>query len=94
MTAGTARVIISGELDVVIAPLLAERLAQVIAAKPQRLVFDLAGVEFIDCAAAGLIVGLGRHLPEGQRPIIRPASQAVRRLLELTGLDNCCEVAG
>jgi anti-anti-sigma factor len=92
MTAGTATVVISGEADLAIMPLLSRRLAQILAAGPQRLIFDLAGVGFIDCAATRLIISTGRHLPGGRQPVIRDPSPAARRVLELTGLDARCEV--
>ena len=94
VSAGTATVVISGELDAATAPLLARRLAQILADGPQRLVFDMAGVGFIDCAAARLVVGTGRCLPAGRRPVIRHPSPAVRRMLELTGLAAHCEADG
>jgi anti-anti-sigma regulatory factor len=54
----------------------------------------MAGVGFIDCAAARLIAGAGRFLPRGQRPVIRRPGPLVRRILELTGLDAYCEIEG
>jgi anti-anti-sigma factor len=57
LTAGTATVALGGELDPVTMPPLARRLAQVLADGPQRLVGDLAGVRFVDCASARLITG-------------------------------------
>ena len=94
VSAGTATIVIRGELDAATAPLLARRLIQILADGPQRLVFDMAGVGFIDCAAARLIVGTGRYLPAGRRPVIRHPSPAVRRMLELTGLAAHCEADG
>jgi anti-sigma B factor antagonist len=90
--AGTVTVVISGELDFTSMPSLAEQLAQVLARKPRRLVFDMAQVSFIDCASARLIVGMGRNLPDGRQPVIRRPGPAVRRILELTGLDAHCQV--
>jgi anti-sigma B factor antagonist len=94
VSAGSATIVIRGELDAATAPLLARRLTQILADEPQRLVFDMAGVGFIDCAAARLIAGTGRCLPVGRRPVIRRPSPAVRRMLELTGLAAHCEVEG
>jgi anti-anti-sigma regulatory factor len=39
-----------------------------------------------------MIVATGRSLPAGRRPVIRRPSPAVRRILELTGLDAQCEI--
>ena len=42
---------------------LSHRLAQVAARRPRRLVFDLAQVHFIDCAATRLIASAADYLP-------------------------------
>jgi anti-anti-sigma factor len=86
VSAETATVAIRGELDLATMPQLSQRLAQVLADGPQRLVLDLAGVTFIDCASARLITSAGRHLPAGARPGIRLPSMVVRRVLALTDL--------
>jgi len=94
LTAGTATVVISGELDLLSTPSLAGHLNQVLAGHPRRLVFDLARVSFIDCAAARLIAGTEASLPGDQRPVVRRAAPEVRRVFELTGLDARCEMDG
>jgi hypothetical protein len=60
--------------------------------EPQRLVFDMTRVGFIDRAAARLIASTGQFLPHNQRPVIRFPGPLVRRVLGLTGLDDYCEV--
>ncbi len=67
-------------------PLLVQRLAQVLAGRPERLALDMAGATFIGCASARLIAGTGRHPPDGVRPVIRSPGLVARRILELTGL--------
>ena len=91
---GTATVVVCGELDLVTASFLGQHLAPILAVKPEYLVFDLGRVSFIDCAAARLITSTDRSLPAGRRPVIRPSSAAVRRVLRLTGLDAHCELEG
>lgn len=83
-------VVIRGDLDLCSTPSLAARLGPVLASRPRRLVFDLARVGFIDCAAARLITSTSRSLPG--RPVIRSPGPLVRRVLELTGLDSRCEI--
>jgi anti-anti-sigma factor len=94
LTAGTATIVISGELDLLSAPSLAEHLDQILGGQPRRLVFDLARVSFIDCAAARLIAGTEASLPDDHRPVVRRAAPEVRRVFELTGLDIRCEMDG
>jgi anti-anti-sigma factor len=83
---------ISGDLDAATMPVLAHRLAQVAARRPGRLVFDLAEVTFIDCAATRLIAGAASLLPAGARPVLRHPSPAVRRILALTDIAATCDV--
>jgi anti-anti-sigma factor len=88
----TATVVLHGVLEPATMPLLARRLARVLADGPQQLVLDLAGVTFIDCASARLLAGAGRHLPAGVRPVVRSPSLVVRRVLALTGLADHVEM--
>jgi anti-anti-sigma factor len=92
LIAGSVTVVISGELDLLSTPSLAEHLDQILASSPRHLVFDLSRVSFIDCAAARLIAGTETSLPGDQRPVLRRAAPEVRRVLALTGLDARCEL--
>ena len=87
---GVVTVVASGELDAAAAPQIAAQLAQIAAHRPQRLVFDLTGLWFLDCAAARLIAGMS--LPAGRRPVIRGARPVVRRVLQVSGLAARCEL--
>ena len=81
----TAVMVVTGDLDLITRPVLAERLSAVLGASPRRLVLDLAASGFMDCGSARVVASAGRFLPEGGRLIIRHASPAIRRVLELTG---------
>jgi anti-anti-sigma regulatory factor len=72
-------------------PGLQRVLGEILARGPERLVFDLSETSFIDCACARALVAVGRMLPGGM-PVIRRATPAVRRVLELTGLSACCHL--
>ncbi|HMG65300.1 MAG TPA: STAS domain-containing protein [Streptosporangiaceae bacterium] len=84
--------VVSGDLDAATMSALSQCLAQVAARPPRRLVFDLAQVAFIDCAATRLIASAAGFLPAGGRPVLRHPSPAVRRILDLTDLAAACEV--
>jgi anti-sigma B factor antagonist len=92
VSAEMVTVVVSGELDLVTAPSLLARLTPILQNEPQRLVFDMTRVSFVDCAAARLIASTGQFLPYNQRPVIRSPGPIVRRVLGLTGLDDYCEV--
>jgi anti-anti-sigma factor len=89
---GAVIVVLSGELDLNAVPALAALLEQVLAGRPWHLVFDMTRVSFLDCAAARVITGTARSLPEGHRPVLRGPAPEVGRLLELTGLSADCEI--
>lgn len=94
LAGGTATVAIGGELDPASTPSLAAQLRQVLDSRPERLVFDLSRVDFIDCAAARLLAGAGCSLPDGRLPVIRFAGPLVRRVFQLTGLDLHVKLEG
>jgi anti-anti-sigma factor len=91
-TATATTVALSGDLDLTSTPSLTATLSQVLEGRPQRLVFDLAAVGFVDCAAARCLVGTRRFLPPGRRPVLRSPAPLVLRVLTLTGLDADCEI--
>jgi anti-anti-sigma factor len=88
----TTTVVITGELDLTTRSVLTERLSPILHTSPRRLVLDMAGTGFMDCGSARLIASVARSLPEDSRLIIRRPSQAVRRVLGLTGFDANLEI--
>jgi anti-anti-sigma factor len=94
MAAGTAVVRLRGELDMSVRALLAERLAEIADLKPGRLVFDMAGVGYMDCGSAAVIFQAAQFLTDGAKPVIRSPRPIVRRLLKLTGLASDCDLDG
>jgi anti-anti-sigma factor len=88
---GVLTVTIRGDLDVATAPVLCGYLAQALPERPRLIVFDLAGVGFMDCAAAAAIKTC-HAMPGGPRLVLCHPRPVVRRLLSLTGLDAQCAV--
>ncbi len=88
----TITVSIRGELDLVSMPVLAEHLALALRRKPGRLVLDMTATHFMDCGSARLIAEASRSLRAGGRLVIRRPGRGVRRILELTGLDEKCKI--
>lgn len=84
-------VAIRGELDLATTPALSVCLERAMARHhPQSLIFDMAGVAFMDCAAAHVLIGVSRMLPGSPPPVLRHPVFAVRRVLSVTGLDVQC----
>jgi anti-anti-sigma factor len=80
---GVPIVTVSGELDMSNADVLKARLELVTAASPARVIFDLRDLRFMD--SAGIAVLLTAAETVGA-VTLRAPSQAVRRVVELTGL--------
>jgi len=91
VTPERATVVIGGELDLVSMPVLAARLSVVLRRRPRRLILDMAGTTFMDCACTRLLANAGQFFPD-YKPVIRQPTSAVRRVLQLTGLDTEFEI--
>jgi anti-sigma B factor antagonist len=80
-------VTISGEIDILTAPQLRERLLHIIRWYGAHLALDLSGVTFIDCAGISVLLAVSRraNLEGGSLRVVR-ASPCVRRVIALTHL--------
>jgi anti-sigma B factor antagonist len=85
---------VHGELDVEGAPELRRALIEAIDEHPGRpLVVDLEGVDFIDSAGLGVLVGGLKHARDHEGDLVLVATgQNVTRVLELTGLTRAFEI--
>ena len=86
---GVPVVAVSGELDVSNVDVLKASVASVTASRPERIIFDLRDLRYID--SAGIAVLLSAAAECGVR--LRDPSPAVRRVVELTGLTDVLPVA-
>jgi anti-sigma B factor antagonist len=76
---------LSGELDLATSALLERELDAAEAARPMRLVVDLAGLEFIDSSGLNTLVQAHERASEnGHQLLLRQGPRPVRRLFELT----------
>jgi len=85
-------VALSGEIDIVTAPVTRDLLAEAAGEAVTGITVDLGGVTFLDAAGLGVLAGASeavRHLPDGFRLVAVP--ERVLRLLRVTGLD--CQLA-
>ena len=78
---------LSGDLDLLAVPGFLMHAAWVIDEPIERLVLDLAGLTFLDCAGARALAAVTDLLPTGCPVIIRSLSPAARRILDLLGMD-------
>lgn len=90
---GRVVVAVAGELDVLTAPLLWERLEPLIAGVTDGLVVDLADTRFVDSMGVGVFVRAHKRLTsQGARLVLRSPGEHARKILELTGLDGVFEI--
>lgn len=82
----TAVVAVEGDLDLASAPMLKRVLVDRLKAGSTRLVIDLTGVRFLDSTALGVLVGVHRKLESEERLALAGVPDAVRRVIEISGV--------
>lgn len=84
---------VSGEIDIASAPILRERLLDLLQPHASQIIVDLSGVTFCDASALAVLVGVGRRagLLGGVLRLAAP-TPLVSRLLRLTGLQSRFEI--
>ena len=87
--AGVPIVTVSGELDISNAEVLAATVAVLTDEHPERLVFDLSGLRFMDSAGIAVLL---RAAAKVKSVLLREPSPAVRRVVELTGLTDVLRI--
>jgi stage II sporulation protein AA (anti-sigma F factor antagonist) len=83
--AGTTIVTVSGELDISTTSSLEAAIASITSERPERLIFDLSGLRFMDSAGIAVLLGAAAKI---RTVHLRNPSPAVRRILDITGLGN------
>jgi len=89
-------VVVSGEIDLYTAPRLHSEIAAALAdGRPPWLVVDMSGVEFCDSTGMNVLLSCLRRARErgGELQIAAPRP-AVRKILQVTGLDSVFPLAG
>jgi anti-anti-sigma factor len=78
---------VAGEVDLLTSSDLRARLSEVLAAGDKRVILDLSGVTFLDCAGLGVLVAArNRAHEDGGAVCIAAPSPRVRRVVDLAGL--------
>lgn len=86
---GATLVHLSGELDSSNAERLDQALSATLAAAPERMVFDLSGLRFMDSAGIAVLVRAATAVASVQ---VREPTAIVKRLIEVTGLSNVLRI--
>jgi anti-anti-sigma factor len=83
---------LAGELDLYNSEEVGTALEQLAGESPPRLVVDLGEVTFVDSTILGTLVEAKKRLPEGTGFRLAAPNAAVRRVLEVSGLDRHFDV--
>jgi anti-anti-sigma factor len=83
---GSVVVALAGELDLYNAQGVRDALLACCAEQPERLVVDLARVEFIDSTALGVLVEARSRMPNRRAFLLAAPGLEARRALEVSGL--------
>ena len=87
-TNGAVVVHLVGELDLYNAPQMRAALLELCSEQPERIVVDLAGVDFVDSTALGVLVEARTKLERRQRSCSPPPGSRPHRALTISGLDQ------
>jgi anti-sigma B factor antagonist len=80
---------LAGELDMTCADEVRSAVDEVLRHAPGRVVFDTSGLMFMDSSGIALLLSVAQRVPEVQ---LRDPSPIVRRLIELTGLEQTLRI--
>ena len=83
--AGQPVIRVAGDLDLSSVEGLRSAVEAATAQGPERLTFDLAALRFMDSAGIAVLLGAAREVASVR---LRDPTQAVRRVVELTGLSK------
>lgn len=83
--AGGAVLVLSGELDISNGAALEEAVASAAAEHPDLLIFDLAGLRFMDSSGISVLLDAATKVKTVQ---VRDPSPIVRRIIQVTGLSG------
>jgi anti-sigma B factor antagonist len=84
---GAIVISLGGELDLYNADEVRAALAEAIGEEPERIVVDMAGVEFVDSTALGVLIEARAKLGRPALVLCAPQRET-RRTLEVSGLDR------
>ena len=80
---------VSGDLDISSVEKLRSAVAEMAAARPEELTFDMSGLRFMDSAGIAVLLGAAGKVPSVR--LLNPTTP-VRRVIELTGLTEILKV--
>jgi anti-sigma B factor antagonist len=86
---------VTGEIDLYTAPKLQSELMSALSGSPARLIVDMSGVDFCDSTGMNVLLAAQRMAREhGGNVELSGPRPAVRKILQVTGLESVFTVTG
>lgn len=83
---GTARLTLEGELDLASSVAVEDRLGELEAERPKRIVIDLRGLAFIDSTGLRTLIQADQRARANDAELLLvPGDESIQRVFELTG---------
>jgi len=77
---------VSGDLDAHTAPRLDEAIAELVGSGAERIVVDMAGVEFVDSSGLRSLIRARANGSDEREVVVQDPSDSTIRLLDVTGM--------
>ena len=91
-TADGQAVVVRGEIDMATAPMLRDKLNQLVDAGATRIVLDCRGLDFLDSSGIGVLIAVRKRLGDDGALTLESPQAHVRKVLDLTGVSAHMEI--
>jgi anti-sigma B factor antagonist len=85
-------VVVRGEIDMATAPMLRDKLNELVDAGATRIVLDCRGLDFLDSSGIGVLIAVRKRLGDDGALTLESPQAHVRKVLDLTGVSAHMEI--
>ena len=85
-------VVVRGEIDMATAPMLRDKLNELVDAGSTRILLDCRGLDFLDSSGIGVLIAVRKRLGDDGALMLESPPAHVRKVLELTGVSAHVEI--
>jgi anti-sigma B factor antagonist len=85
-------VVVRGEIDMATAPKVRDALNDLVDAGASRIVVDCRGLDFLDSSGIGVLIAVRKRLGDEGALTLEAPQAHVRKVLELTGVNDHVEI--
>jgi anti-sigma B factor antagonist len=85
-------IVVRGEIDMATAPKVRDALNDLVDAGASRIVVDCRGLDFLDSSGIGVLIAVRKRLGDDGVLTLEAPQAHVRKVLELTGVNEHVEI--